>query len=278
MGKSIKLKDDIYWDGSSIKGKLVIDDVECKNVLNITTISATANGVTYSYDSNTGIVTLNGTCTTDNSVITLTDDILTFDGDYTLSYNYVSGSISNEANTLTQIQFQSRPSYKGIIVKLSNESNSKTSSLSNLTINAFRIRFDNGVVFDNYKIQIQLEKGSVTTNFVLHKKFNNSDDIVNERDTNKTKTYSCNYLNSILQTKASVVKLGWGSSMSCNLYVGSIALILVNTQIAVCHRYSGGFSINKISGNDILVNLSGDTITVTKTDGTSFSGLIIYAN
>ena len=101
---------------------------------------------------------------------------------------------------------------------------------------------------------------------------------MNEKSTGKTKAYNCEYINDVLSTKAGIVSLGWGSSMSCKLYVGSVALIIINTHMAICHRYSGGLSVNQVSGTAVSASMNGDVLTVTKTDGASFTGMIIYTN
>lgn len=47
-------------------------------------------------------------------------------------------------------------------------------------------------------IEAQLEKGSVATNYVEHKEYDNSKLITNEKTTSKTNTYSCNYINNLI--------------------------------------------------------------------------------
>lgn len=135
-----------------------------KNFLNTDKIkNETKNGVTLTYNEKSKIITLNGTCTTDNTIFSLPSFL--FDGTYTLSYEYVSGSfIYNKKNPY--IQMLNTTSWKGpnLFFKKSS-SNSITSTYSNLKTNGNSIRCDSGTTFYNYAFRIQLELGSTATEY-----------------------------------------------------------------------------------------------------------------
>lgn len=125
----------------------------------------TRNGVTASYDETTGVVTLNGTCTTDNTSFTVTPntEIWGLYGTFTLSYEVVGGSISNATNN-TKIQIQ-KPDYSGsLYLKFSGSSASSTYTVS-ADYTYKNIRIDKDVVLNNYQIRIQLEKSNQATDW-----------------------------------------------------------------------------------------------------------------
>lgn len=135
-----------------------------KNLLNTDKIkNETKNGVTLTYNEKSKIITLNGTCTTGNTIFSLPSFL--FDGTYTLSYEYVSGSfIYNKTNPY--IQMLNNTSWKGpnLFFK-KNSSNSITSTYSNLKTNYNNIKCDSGTTFYNYAFRIQLELGSTATEY-----------------------------------------------------------------------------------------------------------------
>lgn len=135
-----------------------------KNLLKIVNTYNSHDGVTYTYDPETNIVTLDGTCTTDNAVFNLsgTDISILMDGQYVVSYEYVSGSVSNTTQD-TKFQLMTQSYGNNFSVLLQNSSNSSTAAKSNVDYVRKNIRADAGVVFDNYKIKLQVEKGEAAT-------------------------------------------------------------------------------------------------------------------
>lgn len=134
-----------------------------KNLLNYNTIvQTTLNGVTLSL-ADDGTITLNGTCSSDNTRFGFDGLSLALDGTYTLSSEVISGTITN-ATDMTKIRLFKSGYSGGIRVDLANTSASSTSSASGDYI-LNDIRIDNGVVLTNYKIKIQLEKSATATSF-----------------------------------------------------------------------------------------------------------------
>ena len=142
--------------------------VNGKNMLKIlsSSLNDTKNGVTASYDENTGIVTLNGTCTTDNTVFALSPNsvILSLNGTYTLSYEVVGGTISKPSGKIARIQLQKAGYADSIYLGIAGEPYFITATQP-YDYPYKNIRVDNGVVFNNYKIRIQLEKSSQATDW-----------------------------------------------------------------------------------------------------------------
>ena len=124
----------------------------------------TQNGVTFKVNDDYSI-TLNGTCNKNNTLFFLIPGVvIPSDGEYTLSSKFVRGSISNTTN-FTQIQIERSSDWAGIKLKLNNEDGSKTSQISADKYNYSSIRIDNNVALSNYTIKIQLEEGSVATDY-----------------------------------------------------------------------------------------------------------------
>lgn len=127
--------------------------------------SQSKNGVTYKYDEKTGIITLDGTCTANNTCFTFAPsaDVISVDGDYTLSVYYVGGSVSGDTND-TVVQLQTSDYKIAIKSRIKNydviSTHTKTASL---VVN--NIRIDNAVVLKNYRIKVMLEKGNESTGF-----------------------------------------------------------------------------------------------------------------
>lgn len=142
--------------------------VNGKNILEIlaSSFNGTKNGVTASYDEDNGVVTLNGTCTTDNTVFTLSPNsvILSLNGTYTLSYEVVGGTISKPSGKIARIQLQKAGYADSIYLGIAGEPYFTTATQP-YDYPYKNIRVDNGVVFNNYKIRIQLEKSSQATSW-----------------------------------------------------------------------------------------------------------------
>lgn len=137
-----------------------------KNLADSTAVAASTvkNGITATYDSTTQTFTFNGTCSADNTCFTCAKT-LTISGPHTLSYVVKGGTITNATGT-TKIQFQRTSDWSAIMRTLSNSGASTTADKgSNFVANSNNVRFDNGVIVNNYQIQIQLEKGPSATSF-----------------------------------------------------------------------------------------------------------------
>jgi len=143
---------------------------EGKNLLNIdaSAIEQDKNGIKVTYEQETGIITIDGTCSTANTtfgffVSSDTTRQIVVDGDVTVSYTYISGSVAN-ATADTKIQVQNNTYGNAIFVGLTN-SDAHTTANKNDTYNRNNIRIDSGVVFDNYKIKVMIEQGSTASDY-----------------------------------------------------------------------------------------------------------------
>ena len=134
-----------------------------KNLFDYTTIQQTTkSGVSCSLDSD-GTITLNGTCTADNTFFDMPNTSVYLDGTYTLSFVVVSGTISN-ATTNTAIRLYQANYAQGFTLRLGQTTARNTMSRTGDYV-LKSLRVDNGVAFNNYKIRIQLEKNSERTDF-----------------------------------------------------------------------------------------------------------------
>lgn len=130
-----------------------------KNLLNSSkVVTGTKNGITLSYDKDTQIFTINGTCTTDNTLFELYDT-------YQIHYKttkfiayYISGSVN--ANVFFRL-FQ-RDFSNNISLNLTNLSNTNK-SIMRIAPTDFvahsgqnSLRTDNGTTADNFKFKLML--------------------------------------------------------------------------------------------------------------------------
>lgn len=136
-----------------------------KNKLNSSSVEQkTSNGITCSYDVSSQEITLNGTCTSDNTVFTFPNSSLPATQNVTtLTAYYVSGSASG---TIGVFLFNSN--YSNLIRvrlnELSDNNNilSATSSTTEQLVNN-RIRLDNGAVCNNLKFKLMVADSTDTT-------------------------------------------------------------------------------------------------------------------
>ena len=138
-----------------------------KNISNPTSVSAsvTTNGITATYDATTQTFTFNGTCNKDNTCFTCSKLLNLEAGKYSLSFFVKGGSLSNITGA-TKIQYQNSNGWANtILVPLGNTSASNSTTIPARPSNTNNVRFDNGVVANNYQIQIQLERGDATGSF-----------------------------------------------------------------------------------------------------------------
>ena len=124
------------------------------------TTSKSLNGITYSVDASTGIITLNGKASADTCFST--QPFAVSSGDvYKITLDYVSGSVSNgalvleaEPNGGSRVHFDMQSADKSGTWTISSTQASKISILKLWCWN------NGGVTFSNYKIKIKLEKVS----------------------------------------------------------------------------------------------------------------------
>lgn len=149
-----------------IKGNSTQETTTGKNILNPRVIDGTKAGITYSYDSDTGIYTFNGTCTAEAEMVinNIATDVIDFiNGTTTVSVHYISGS-----TTGGNVQFLTS-NYSGVVVNFANLSSStpilSQTATSTYTATLFnsRIKFISGVVVNNLKIKIMVANSTDTT-------------------------------------------------------------------------------------------------------------------
>lgn len=137
-----------------------------KNLLQTANIAqATKNGITCSYDSATQVITLDGTCSANNTTFDFAGGNLglALNGTYTISYESVGGTISPNGNTRIQI---STNSWSPIFYRnLTTSASASTTGTVDATIGHCDIRIDSGTVCSNYQFRIQLEESSSATAF-----------------------------------------------------------------------------------------------------------------
>lgn len=147
-----------------INGDTFQQSYEGKNIFNYTTLAeGTYNGVTANYDSQNQAIVLNGTCTTDNTVIPFNITPFSVSGNQTISYEVVDGTISNATTNTRVILFQAGYA-SSINVQLA-QTNGSASFTRSGEYTIARIRADNGVEFKNYKIRVQLELSATASSF-----------------------------------------------------------------------------------------------------------------
>lgn len=109
-----------------------------------------------------------------NNVFSLLEPIAGVAGDkYTISATYVSGTVTMPAGAYAVAYFGAadNPGYNAAnweSVNLRNNNASASAALTKNYITAFWFFITSGVVFDNYKVKIQLEKGTTATAYTPH--------------------------------------------------------------------------------------------------------------
>ena len=143
-----------------------------KNILDQTGMPETfsLNGVSGTFDKNTGIITLNGTCNRDNTVFALTGsgNVFVLNGEFTISVEHISGTISNPTNDTCVQMFASGYSQK-ILALLTNGNTSNTYTRTKIAYTIKNFRVDNGVSFNNYKFRVMVEPGKFATKYELNR-------------------------------------------------------------------------------------------------------------
>lgn len=134
-----------------------------KNLINPSAIAGTDKGITYSFDPATNEITLNGTATDKSVYYFSNDNRIRLDGEYTLSYEKVSGSITPSGTCRIEIAASSWGS-NTIYLSLQDSSASITATK---TFDVYAVDFNigQGTVCNNFKIKLQLEKSASATSF-----------------------------------------------------------------------------------------------------------------
>lgn len=134
-----------------------------KNLINPSAITGTNHGITYSFDQATNEITLNGTATDKSTCYFSNENRISLDGEYTLSYEKVSGSITPSGTCRIEIAASSWGS-NTIYLSLQDSSASITATK---TFDVYAVDFNigQGTVCNNFKIKLQLEKSASATSF-----------------------------------------------------------------------------------------------------------------
>lgn len=162
--------------GNKAMGNIVVDSVKSKNLLNLSGIGQTKNGVTISYDNDTGIITLNGTATaqTDFDFSYLVGFTLKKSVDYVSSSTYVSGTTSNNCSFYMQ---DSNHSWRGPSITISQ--NNYTEHLkftdADTVATLALLRVPSGTVTSNFKFKLMIEENGSFTNFAPFQNLNGYD-------------------------------------------------------------------------------------------------------
>lgn len=167
-GTEIDVSDSAEYRGRiEVKGNTEQEQLSGKNLLNTYAQKSTVvEGITVSVDDE-GIITLNGTCTRNNTGINLKHAI-SGDGDiYTLKAEIIGGTYSKPSNDL-RFNFHilsSEYNYEGLTQQFG-EVNSITRNLIDGHIYDYLgFRVDLGIVLNNLRIKVQLEKGDTATDY-----------------------------------------------------------------------------------------------------------------
>lgn len=120
------------------------------------------NGLTIDYNIYNGIWTVNGQYTL-TALSYILFNVMN-NQQYTLTYNYVSGSISD----YFEYTFAS-PNIANFFMSLTNYQNDRIITITTTTQNRYVLYTTNVNIFNNYQFKIQLEKGSQATSYIVPK-------------------------------------------------------------------------------------------------------------
>lgn len=142
-----------------------------KNLLNFSNApsSNVLNGVTVTRNGDT--ITLNGTA---NGNVGLLNTVFRMSGGvnnyYTISYEYISGTVTGLPYLCVGDSNLPNDTRQGwIALELKSEDNAKTYKLTKQYMRDFWIYVTTGIVFDNFTIRIQFEKGETKTEHEAYK-------------------------------------------------------------------------------------------------------------
>lgn len=160
----VKLSGDINTDTKVIRSG--------KNLFRQSIIKkTTVNGMTYEYLPDEDCVLFNGTKTTANALtvklpIPIEGEL---DANYTITTKYVSGSVTRPSGGYAVVYFgggdTTTQSENWQDCGMYEYDNRKVAKMTKKYINYFWFYTTKGIVFDNYKVKIQLEKGSAKANY-----------------------------------------------------------------------------------------------------------------
>ena len=153
-------------------GNWLVEKISNKNVIPLKQYNYTSKGITVTTDIETGIITINGTCESNNTPFVIYDDFI-LNGSYSFNLIYLSGTISNTTNT-TRLHIADSNWANQFYLPFANSNNyTFRENISNITYKNHFIRIDKGVTFNNYKVKAQLVKGTNSDyNYEPHKSQN----------------------------------------------------------------------------------------------------------
>lgn len=147
------------YNSEETMGKIVVDDISCKNLLKNTAKSKTENGVTFTVNDD-GSVHVSGTATA-NTFLRVTENLHLPAGKYTLSGGYVNSS--------TFVAYQGTHSDGTTFNNAVRANGSREFELVDGDVIGFiQIRIGSGTTVD-YTFKPQIEKGTVATEFTPYK-------------------------------------------------------------------------------------------------------------
>ena len=149
----------LKFDNMSIKGNTKQKQLSGKNLLPIVKgLNFTKNGITITVDED-NVITINGTCTTDNTTLTIFDEFDLQAGTYFANFIYLSGSMQNNTN-FTRLHFADK-NWANQLYRLLAMSNGTSSPLvlsDGVHYKNRIIRLNAGEIFNNYKFKVQITK------------------------------------------------------------------------------------------------------------------------
>ena len=157
-GTEIDVSDSAEYPGKIIPGaNLEQKQLSGKNLLPIIKgYNLTKNGITITIDED-DVVTINGTCTTDNTTLTIFDEFDLKAGTYYANFIYLSGTMQNNTS-LTRLHFAdenwANPLYR--LLTMSNGVSSPLVLSNGVHYKQRIIRLNAGEIFNNYKFKVQI--------------------------------------------------------------------------------------------------------------------------
>ena len=168
-------KPDLYIEKIALQGgeTATTDDIVVtrsgKNLLdgNLRTTPKTQNGITIQYLPDEDCYLLNGTSTITENYYLLEQNLLV-NGIVTPSIVHISGTVSGNGTSVFYIGYRddlSDSNHNWVCIHLKNNIISRNSYTSHQYISRTWFYITPGVIFDNYKIKIQIEKGLTVTEY-----------------------------------------------------------------------------------------------------------------
>ena len=167
-GTTIDVDDSAEWDGSiGVGGNTEQKQLSGKNKINTFAQKSTVvEGITVSVDED-GIVTLNGTCTRNNTGVDL-NQIIQGDGKtYTLKAEIVDGTYSKPSSDL-RFNFHvlsSGYNYEGLSQQFGEANSVNKTLIAGHEYDVIGFRVDLGIVLNNLRVKVQLEEGDTATEY-----------------------------------------------------------------------------------------------------------------